>query len=100
VYRSEHIWNHLNPYWRPFAIGMQELCYGDPSWPLRVTVKDFQHGGKHRVLGEFETNFASLAEHVAVRGNADRENAFELFKEDQLTSLGLVVVVKAELKQE
>jgi hypothetical protein len=79
---------------------MQELCYGDLTWPLRVTVKDFQQGGKHRVLGEFETNFRSLTEHVAVRGNADRENAFELFKEDQLTSLGLVIVIKAELKQE
>jgi hypothetical protein len=100
VYRSEPIWNHLNPYWRPFAIGMQELCYGDVNWPLRVTVKDFQWGGKHRVLGEFETCYKSLAEHVAVRGNADRENAFELFQEDQLSSLGLIVVVKAEVKQE
>jgi hypothetical protein len=100
VYRSEHIWNHLNPYWKPFAIGMEELCYGDVNWPLRVTVKDWQAGGKHRIIGEFETTFQALSDHVSIRGNADRETAFELFKEEQLTSLGLVVIVKAEFKRD
>lgn len=97
VYRSEHIYNHLNPYWKPFSIGLEELCYCDVTWPLRITVKDWQSGGRHRIIGEFETTLQTLQEHRAIRGNADRETAFELFKEDHLTSLGLIVVVQAEV---
>lgn len=79
---------------------MEELCYNDLNWPIRVTVKDWQASGRHRVIGQFETTPQTLIDRVAIRGNADRERSFELFKESlgsAAKSQGLVCVVEATL---
>jgi len=79
-------------------MGLEDLCYGDVHWPLRITIKDWQGSGKHRVIGQFETTLQALMDHVAIKGNADRDRAFEVVAEvDQITSLGLIVVVQANL---
>lgn len=99
VYRSDHISNHLNPFWQEFSIGLEELCYCDLKWPLQIIVMDWQPNGKHRKIGQFEATVELLMERVAVKGNADRETAFEIYSErnDKLKVSGLIVVLKAEL---
>lgn len=99
VHRSKHILDHLNPYWDPITISLEELCYGDLSCPLKVSVLDHEPNGKHRLIGEFETTIQMLIDRISQRGNADRDRAFEIFKTNDLTkSYGLVVVVKADLQ--
>ena len=75
------------------------------AWPeMNATepkvIKDHQHNGEHRVIGNFETTTRELLERVAIRGNADRETAFEIFGEKpastQITR-GLIVVTVAKL---
>ena len=98
VHRSDHIKDHLNPFWSSFVVGLEQLCYNDLSWPIRVVVKDWQANGKHRVIGQFETTPQTLMSRVAVKGNADREMAFEIFKESlgaSAKSQGLICVLKA-----
>lgn len=97
VYRSEHINDHLNPYWEEFRIGLEELCYCDLEWPLKVTVYDWEQSGKHRPIGEFEVTAEKLRERVAVKGNADREQAFELMLDEKAKLKGLVCVLKGEV---
>ena len=98
VYRSEHINNNLNPYWEPFQLTLEELCYADLDWPLRITVCDWDGVAATRRLGYFETTLKGLHQQIAVRGNADRERAFDLDTEDKGTNLGLICVVACELQ--
>ena len=101
VHRSKHVLDHLNPYWEPVTFSLEELCYCDLSCPLKVSVLDHERDGKHRLIGEFETNIQMLIDRISQRGNADRDRAFEIFKSGDLTkSYGLVVVVKADLHLE
>lgn len=102
VYRSEHINNHLNPYWAPFSLSLEELCYCDLNWPLKLTVFDYQENGSHRVIGEVETTTQLLSQAIAFRGNADREKALEIFGESKsksrhLKTRGLLVILKADI---
>lgn len=41
-----------------------------------------------------------MKERVAVRGNADRETAFEIFSEGDNKTRGLVVVLKCDIRLE
>jgi C2 domain len=100
VYRSEHIDDNLNPYWQPTDIGLEELCYGDLEWPLKVSVFDHEKNGKHRLIGEFETSVTDLQTRKAVRGNADREQAILLSVEEKFKTYGLLCVLKAEVSEE
>lgn len=79
-------------------MSLEELCYCDLDWPLRITILDWQGNGKHRIIGTFETTVRNLVERISVHGNADRENAYELFKENRTTKRGLVVILKAHIK--
>jgi hypothetical protein len=88
----------LNPFWDEFTLSLEELCYGDLSWPLKITVFDHQESGKHREIGDFETSVQELAQRVSIRGNADRERAFEIAKEGKANTRGLIVVLKADLR--
>lgn len=97
VYRSEHIDDNLNPYWRPITIGLEELCYGKLDWPLKISVFDHNENGVHRKIGEFETTIAELQDRIAIKGNADRERAFQISKEGRFKTYGLVCVLKADL---
>lgn len=51
VYRSETIMDNLNPLFNQHEISLEELCYCNLEWPLRVTIKDWQKNGKHRTIG-------------------------------------------------
>jgi C2 domain len=98
VYRSECIQNNLNPYWKATTIGLEELCYGDIAWPLKITVFDHNHSGAHRKIGEFETDIADLQSRIAIKGNADREQAVPIAMEGKyMKTYGRVCILKAEL---
>jgi hypothetical protein len=99
VYRSEPIDNNLNPYWRPTTIGLEELCYGKLDWPLKITVFDHNDNGVHRAIGEFETTIAELQERIAVKGNADREQAIPISREGKFKTYGLLCVLEATMEQ-
>lgn len=98
IHRSTYIKNHLNPFWPQFTLSLEELCYGDLSWPLKITVFDHQETGKHREIGEFETTIKELSQRVAIRGNADRILAFEIATEGKTKTRGLMVVLKCDLR--
>lgn len=97
IYRSPKILNNLNPLFNPHDISLEELCYCDLEWPLRITILDWEADGKHRTIGMFETTVKNLQERISVRGNADRENAFVLTKENHDTKRGLIVILKAQV---
>lgn len=100
VHRSEHLHDHLNPYWEPFSIGLLELCNGDTQYPIRITVFDHNKNVRHKYIGAFETTLATLMDRVSVKGNADRERAFELSREgDEANSYGLICVLQAEIHE-
>eukprot|EP00934_Nitzschia_sp_Nitz4_P002879 Nitzschia sp. Nitz4//scaffold30_size153850//60720//61724//NITZ4_002772-RA/size153850-augustus-gene-0.57-mRNA-1//1//CDS//3329547244//2869//frame0 len=98
VYRSEHIDNNLNPYWQPVSLGLEEVCYGSLDWPLKISVYDHNENGIHRLIGEFETSVEDLPNHLAVKGNADREQAIGISKEGKFKTYGLVCVLKATVE--
>ncbi len=89
--------NHSNPFWPPALIGLEELCHGDLDWPLMIVVRDWNFNGKNRVIGQVETTTQELLRRVAIKGNADRDQAFELFDEGQTEGTGLVCVLKADV---
>jgi len=68
------------------------------DWPLKVTVYDHEGNGKHRPIGQFETTLSMMQRRISVMGNADREQAFEIFAEGINKTRGLVVVLKADIK--
>mgnify|MGYP005840601631 CR=1 FL=1 len=98
MFRSEHVNDNLNPYWEPFNIGLEDLCYCNLNWPLQITVFDWERNGKHRRIGEFEVTAQKMIERVTIKGNADREQAFELILDEKAKLKGLLCVLKADLK--
>lgn len=100
VHRSKHINDHLNPFWLPFTLSLEKICYDDLQWPLRVQVLDYEANGRHRVIGQLETTVTDLVERVSLRGNADRERAFEIFAPESNKTRGLLCITRAELQLE
>jgi hypothetical protein len=102
VFRSQYINDHLNPLWDEFSFSLEELCYGDVNWPIKVTVFDYNRNGVHKEIGVFETTIQEMSQRVAVRGNADREVAYELSNEDTNTNTaktcGFIVVLQTEIQ--
>ena len=90
----------MNPLWEEFTLSLEELCYGDLAWPLKITVYDHNKQNKHGEIGDFETSVEELVQRVAIRGNADRERAFEITEEGEAKTRGLLVVLKADLRVE
>ena len=100
VYRSEHIDDHLNPFWEEFSIGLEELCYCDLEWPLKLSVFDWEKSGKHWLIGQFEVTVQKFIERVIVNGNADWNQGFELMLDEKAKLKGLINVLKADLTLE
>jgi hypothetical protein len=99
VYRSEPIQDHLNPFWEPLDLGLEELCDGDLDSRLRISVFDAKKGA-HKLIGSIEASLNQLQERVGVRGNADRDMAFELALEDSgrgTKGTGLFCVMKCDI---
>lgn len=101
VYRSEHKPDHLNPLWKEFDIDLEALCNGDLNYPMRIEVHDHNKSGRHTKIGACETTVANMIENIAVKGNADRDKAFELYREgDPEDAHGQICVLKAEIFEE
>jgi hypothetical protein len=77
---------------------LEELCYNDLNWPIRVTVYDHNRNGINAEIGMFETTITEMSQRVAIRGNADREVAYEISREEISTTRGLIVVLKTEIQ--
>ena len=97
AYRTEHVMDNLNPVFQKFDLPVEALCYCDEDWPLRLIVCDWQKNGKHRTLGYSETTLKDLRDKVAKDGNADRTSALPISIEGALTTIGLIVVLKADV---
>lgn len=96
--QSHHIIDQLNPFWDEFTLPLEELCYGDLAWPLKLTVYDHNRNGNSCEIGDFETSIQGLVWRVAIRGVADRERAFGITEECEAKTRGLNVVLKADLR--
>ena len=99
VYRSEVVDDHLNPFWKAIEIGLEELCDGDLDARLRVGVFDSRDGG-HEPIGSFEASLQQISETVGIKGNADREKAFELGQEQCMDTFGLICVLVCDITYE
>lgn len=99
VYRSEHKDNHLNPFFAPFKIGIEELCNGDLDATIRIAVLDHNKHGNHKFIGAAETTLAKMIANVSVKGNADRDVALELYMEGDQNRHGLMIVLQAEVHE-
>ena len=97
AYRTEYVMDNLNPVFKEFDLSVENLCYCDEDWPLRLIVCDWQKNGKHRTLGYSETTLRDLREKVAKGGNADRTSALPISIEGASTTIGLIIVLKAEV---
>ena len=96
VYRSEIVEDHLNPFWKEFTIGLEELCNGNTKEPIRIAVFDARKGA-NRLIGAKETTLEQIEQRVGIRGNADREMAFEMVYESETgktTGTGLLCILK------
>eukprot|EP00521_Asterionellopsis_glacialis_P013282 CAMPEP_0195304694 /NCGR_PEP_ID=MMETSP0707-20130614/34930_1 /TAXON_ID=33640 /ORGANISM="Asterionellopsis glacialis, Strain CCMP134" /LENGTH=278 /DNA_ID=CAMNT_0040368591 /DNA_START=130 /DNA_END=966 /DNA_ORIENTATION=+ len=104
-YRSNHIEDNLNPYWDKHEISLEQVCYCDVNWPIRIRVMDWQKNGKHREIGLVETTVAAIVLRQSKKGNADREEALELKgdvakgrSKGKTKGTGLIVVVEASVQ--
>jgi Ca2+-dependent lipid-binding protein len=98
MYRSEVIMDNLNPFWKADSISLETLCYNDLTWPLRISLWDWQKNGKHREFGAVETTLADLKSHLALKGNADRDEAIELTNMGATKTMGLFVILKFDIQ--
>ena len=97
VYRSKPVQNDLNPKWEPVTLDMNELCDGNHSKPILVSVFDFEKKGKHESMGFFETNVAGLMNAATGASgdvkNVDTSKAFKLTRKGKF--FGHVIVTAA-----
>jgi len=97
IYRSEHVPNIINPFWKPFKIELEKLCHGNLQKQLRLAVWDKQGGRfQDRFIGECELKVSCLMDSVTKGGNANREDALDLYDEEMEVT-GKIVVLKADL---
>ena len=59
VYRSEVIWNNLNPKWKQFRIGLQQLCDGDLNRNLKLECFQCGEDGDN-FIGSVVTNVKQM----------------------------------------
>mmetsp|Transcript_6279 Transcript_6279/g.9969 ORF Transcript_6279/g.9969 Transcript_6279/m.9969 type:complete len:275 (-) Transcript_6279:1791-2615(-) len=98
AYRTRHVMDNLRPMFDEFRISMENLCYCDTKWPLRLVCYDWQRSGKHRVIGLVDTTLEELMRCVSTNGNADRSSALNITKEGKTKSKGLLVILKADIE--
>ena len=80
VSRSDFISNHLNPFWEPGEISLESLCFCDINWHIKLIVHYHNRRKDNESIGEIETTVAEICQKVAIRGNADSETAFKIYK--------------------
>ncbi|CAM9570656.1 unnamed protein product, partial [Phaeothamnion confervicola] len=60
VHKSEVVMDNLSPVWKAATVGMQRLCNGDRSRPIKFSIWDWDRDGAHDYMGSFETTAAGL----------------------------------------
>lgn len=91
VYRSDVVRSNLNPKWDEVTLSLEAACNGDMDRALKVVVWDHRRSGKHKLMGEFETNM----ERIHDAANTTGVNFFTLRRHDK--DVGTITVVKADL---
>jgi hypothetical protein len=76
-------------------LGLEVACNGDMDRAMKVVVRDHKRGGKHYVIGEFETKMQRFVDAKNEGGNQGEEAAFTLRKGDKKT--GNILVLQASI---
>ena len=96
IHRSNHICNHLNPFWEVMYLPIHEI---DEDTRLRIQVFDHNRKLDHTLIGEFETTFSEMQSRKSIKGNADttKDRVYLLKRQDkdERKSFGSVCVLEA-----
>ena len=96
IHRSNHIQNHLNPFWEAMYLPIHEI---DEDTRLRIQVFDHNRKHEHTLIGEFETTFSEMQSRKSIKGNADttKDRVYILKRQDkdERKSFGSVCVLEA-----
>lgn len=60
IYKTEFVLNDLNPKWREFTVDVRDLCGGDLSGKIVLTVFDWDKDGGHDLIGFAEMTVTEL----------------------------------------
>lgn len=90
VYRSQVIYNSLNPHWREDSIELSVLCGDNLNLPILCSVWNHEKNGKHSPLGQFQTTVKGLITNVF-------PSSFNLVNIKKKKTVGKIIVQKAEL---
>jgi hypothetical protein len=83
--------SNLNPKWDEVSLSLEAACNGDLDRAIKVVVWDHRRSGKHKNMGEFETNM----ERIHDAANTSGVNFFTLRRHDR--DVGNIIVLKADL---
>lgn len=83
--------SNLNPKWEEVTLSLEAACNGDLDRAIKVVVWDHRRSGKHKSMGEFETNMERIHDAASTSG----VNFFKLRRHDKDT--GNITVLKADL---
>uniref|UniRef100_A0A6B2L2D3 C2 domain-containing protein n=1 Tax=Arcella intermedia TaxID=1963864 RepID=A0A6B2L2D3_9EUKA len=90
LYRSEVVYNNLDPTWKPFVLSVAEL--GGFDKPFSIIVYDFDADGSHDVMGQFTTTLNEYLfgpfQHAIMKGS----NSSGAFSVDKVEPLGSIDV--------
>ncbi len=102
VARSDYKKDHLNPYWDPFKIDLEELCNCDLKNLVKISLYDWENSQKHKLVGSVEITVDKLIKRKTSRGNADKESAIKIRSTEDGTRgpVAYLVVLKADLFRE
>ena len=78
-------------------LDLEKLCYGDLDREIKLTVKDYNSNGDHKVIGHYETSVAELQTLISIKGNADRDKAIKIGDENVSTTFGFLCILKANV---
>ena len=91
IYRSNVVRSNLNPQWDEVTLSLEAACNGDMDRAIKVVVWDHRRSGKHKSMGEFETNM----ERIYDAANTSGVDFFTLRRHDK--DVGKITVLKANL---
>jgi hypothetical protein len=79
--------------WDEVILSLEAACNGDLDRAMKFVVFDHRRSGKHKIMGEFETNMGRILDAAATDGI----NFFTLRRHDQ--DVGIVAVMEADLQR-
>ena len=95
VYRSNVCRSDLSPLWQEANLDLEAVCNGDLDRAIKLIVWDHRKTGKHKQIGEFETNMRGFIE--SRRDKETSELGFTLMKHDQ--NVGTIQVLDSTLTE-